>query len=64
MSIENRSSLYSRISVRVNELEDFIKALQNVEDLFVDEYQDYVIELEKEAKRRIECLIEDRKDVE
>ena len=64
MSIENRSSLYSRINVRINELEAFIKALHNVEDLFVDEYQDYVIELEKEAKRRIECLIEDRKDIE
>jgi len=64
MNIENRASLYSRINVRIKELEAIIKAIHNVEDLFTDEHQDYLIELEKEAKRRIECLIEDRKEVE
>lgn len=57
MSIEDNHSMYSRLNVRIRELNKFLRSIDEVEDLFTGEFEEYLSLVKDETLRRLEALL-------
>lgn len=62
MSIEDDATMAQRTVTRINELERFLKALEDVEDLFRDEFEEYLSLVKHKTIRLTEVLQDDLKE--
>lgn len=62
MSIEDNATMAQRTVTRINELERFLKALEDVEDLFRDEFEEYLSLVKHKTIRLTEVLQDDLKE--